>query len=132
MAIVYANDPDLAADEFIAVVRASGLQRPVDDVGRIGAMLRNANVTVTARESGRLVGVSRGVSDFAYCFYLSDLAVDPACQGSGIGRRLIEESHQLAGLHTTLILLAAPEAETYYPHIGLQHHESCWIVPRCN
>ena len=29
-----------------------------------------------------------------------------------------------------LLLIAAPQAETYYPHIGLQQHGSCWYVPR--
>jgi hypothetical protein len=34
------------------------------------------------------------------------------------------------GLHTTLTLLAAPKAQTYYPHIGMVKHESGWIIPR--
>ena len=132
MAIVYAKEETLAEDEFIGVLVASGLaeRRPVGDPERIAAMLRHANVTVTARDEGRLVGVSRGLSDFAFCFYLSDLAVDRAYQGRGIGRRLIEESHKAADLRTMLILLAAPGAATYYPHVGLQHFESCWIIPK--
>lgn len=132
MAIVYAEEPALSAEEFVAVLTASGLaeRRPVDKPDRIAAMLRHANVTVTARDEGRLVGVSRGLSDFGFSFYLSDLAVDRGWQGQGIGRRLIEESHKAAGHETMLILLAAPGAATYYPHVGLQHFDSCWIIPR--
>ena len=92
-------------------------------------MLRNADIIVTARDDdGRLVGVSRAISDFHYCTYLSDLAVDASVQRRGIGKRLIRETHSAAGLNTTLILLSAPAAREYYPHIGLQSHGSCWII----
>jgi predicted N-acetyltransferase YhbS len=60
---------------------------------------------------------------------LSDLAVDEQFQGQGIGRELIRRTHETAGLQTTLILLAAPKAMTYYPHIGMTQHESCWLIP---
>lgn len=132
MTIAYAREDDLGRDEFVAVLEASGLaeRRPVGEPGRIDAMLAYANVIVTARDGGRLVGIARGLSDFSYCFYLSDLAVDQAFQGRGIGRALIARSHEEAGLDTTLILIAAPKAASYYPHIGLTPGEGCWIVPR--
>ena len=130
MGIVYAEEKALRADEFISVLKASGLdeRRPLHDLTRIEAMLRNANVTVSARDNGRLVGVSRGLSDFAFCFYLSDLAVAREYQGRGIGRQLISRSHRLAGAQCT-ILTAAPGAATHYPHIGMVHVENCWIIP---
>jgi predicted N-acetyltransferase YhbS len=93
-------------------------------------MLRHADLIVTARAGEQLVGVSRAITDFSYCTYLSDLAVDEAWQRRGIGRELIRRTHEAAGLMTTLILLSAPAAREYYPHIGMQRHDSCWIVPR--
>jgi predicted N-acetyltransferase YhbS len=85
-------------------------------------------VILTARSEGKLVGVSRAITDFAYCTYLSDLAVDVEFQGCGIGRKLIRRTHEAAGTQTRLILLAAPAATSYYPHIGMQQHESCWMI----
>ena len=82
------------------------------------------------RMEGLLVGVSRAISDFGYCTYLSDLAVDVAHQKSGIGKELVRRTHEAAGLHTTLILLAAPKAQSYYPHVGMRKHESCWVIAR--
>jgi predicted N-acetyltransferase YhbS len=79
---------------------------------------------------GRLVGISRALSDFCYCTYLADLAVDQSFQKRGIGRELIRRTHEAAGLRTMLILLAAPKAESYYPHIGMDKHPSCWTRPR--
>ena len=131
MTIRYAIEPDLGADEFVDVLRRSTLaeRRPVDDRSRIGAMLENADVIATARdEAGLLVGVARAVTDYSYCCYLSDLAVDVAFQGHGIGRELIRRTHEAGGPGTTLVLIAAPKAKTYYPHIGMQPHDSCWIV----
>ena len=127
--IEYAVEPGLGVDEFIDVLRRSTLaeRRPVDDAGAMAGMLAHADVIVTARDSRRLlVGVSRAITDFSYCTYLSDLAVDEAFQRQGIGRELIRRTHSAAGLKTNLILLAAPKAETYYPHIGMLHHNSCW------
>jgi predicted N-acetyltransferase YhbS len=56
--------------------------------------------------------------------------VDEAYQRRGIGKELIRRTHEAAGRRTTLILLAAPKAQGYYPRIGLTRHESCWIIPR--
>lgn len=96
----------------------------------IAGMLAHAGLIVTARDGELLVGVARSLTDFSYCTYLSDLAVDTAFQGQGIGRELIRLTHEVAGRHTTLILLAAPQARTYYPHIGMRQHESCWVADR--
>jgi GNAT superfamily N-acetyltransferase len=132
MTVTYQLEPELDTAEFIDVLVRSTLaeRRPVDRPDVITAMLRHADVVVTARVAGQLVGVSRAISDFSYCTYLSDLAVDEAYQGQGIGRELIRRTHEAAGFDTTLILLAAPNARTYYPHIGMRAHESCWILPR--
>ena len=127
--IDYQLEPELSAEEFIDVLVRStlGERRPVDDRERIESMLKNADLIVTARSNGRLVGVSRAITDFAFCTYLSDLAVDESCQKQGIGRKLIERTHEAAGLMTRLILIAAPKARSYYPHIGMVPHDSCWM-----
>ena len=127
--IDYQLEPQLSAEEFIDVLVRStlGERRPVDDRERIESMLKNADLIVTARSNGRLVGVSRAITDFTFCTYLSDLAVDESCQKQGIGRKLIERTHEAAGLMTRLILIAAPTARSYYPHIGMVPHDSCWM-----
>lgn len=132
MAIVYALEPQLSAVEFQAVLVSSTLaeRRPANDLDRLNRMLRAANIIATARDEGRLIGISRAVTDFSYCCYLSDLAVDSTYQRQGIGKRLIEETHRAAGDETTLWLVAAPAAESYYPRIGMHHVKSAWSWPR--
>jgi len=130
--VAYSLEPDLQPDEFTDVLVRStlGERRPIDRPDVIRAMLRHADLIATARVEGRLVVVSRAITDFSYCTYLSDLAVDEAFQRRGIGRELIRRTHEAAGLHTSLILLSAPKAQTYYPHIGMQRHDSCWYIRR--
>jgi GNAT superfamily N-acetyltransferase len=130
--ITYQLEPELSAAEFLDILTRSTLaeRRPVGERTTIEQMLAAADVILTARHLGKLVGISRAITDFSYCTYLSDLAVDQEFQRRGIGRELISRTHAAAGLGTTLILLSAPAARTYYPHIGMQQHDSCWILPR--
>jgi predicted N-acetyltransferase YhbS len=132
MDVIYQRESDLDPDAFIDLLVRSTLaeRRPVDEPDTIRKMLANASLILTARDDGLLVGVSRAITDFCYCTYLSDLAIDQAYQRRGIGRELIRRTHEAAGLGTTLILLAAPKAQDYYPRVGMIRHESCWIVPR--
>ena len=128
--ITYANEPGLTAEEFIDVLNRSTLaeRRPIDDLCTITGMLANADIIITARTDGHLVGVARSISDNHYCTYLSDLAVDEDFQRQGIGKQLIHETHKAIGFRGSLILLAAPKAREYYPRIGMEPHDSCWMA----
>ncbi len=90
-------------------------------------MLLHASLILTARDAGKLVGVARSLSDFAYCTYLSDLAVDVEYQRQGIGVELIRQT-QLRAPQARLILLSAPAATGYYPKIGMARHEFCYYL----
>lgn len=127
--IAYRLGNDLDLDKVIELYRAStlGQRRPVDDRARMETMLRNANLVVTAWEADLLVGISRCVSDFSYCTYLSDLAVRESHQKLGIGRELIQRT-RAAGGEANVILLAAPKAVDYYPRIGFTHHPHAWML----
>jgi len=127
----YLVEPELSVAEFREILVHSTLseRRPVADGACLQGMLKHADVIVTARSGdGQLVGVSRAITDFHYCTYLSDLAVHEAWQRRGIGRELLARTHAAAGKQTTLILLSAPKARDYYPHIGMEQHDSCWLT----
>lgn len=114
-------------DATIAVYRASSLgeRRPIDDRDRMRAMLRNANLVVTAWDGELMVGIARCLSDFQYITYLADLAVRTPYQRIGIGKELIRHA-RAAAPNAEIVLLAAPDAESYYPHIGFTHHPQAW------
>jgi len=115
-------------DAVLAVYRASTLaeRRPIDDRERMRAMLRNANLVVTAWDGETMVGIARSLSDYAYVTYLSDLAVRVSHQRCGIGKELIRHT-RAAAPKAEIVLLAAPAAETYYPHVGFTHHPQAWV-----
>jgi GNAT superfamily N-acetyltransferase len=130
MNIEYSYDRKITPAQFIDVLRRStlGERRPVDDPARIADMLAHANLICTAWDGDIPVGVSRSLTDFSYCCYLSDLAVDVAYQKTGIGKRLVELTQSRLHPQCKIILLAAPKAESYYPKIGFRHFHSAWTL----
>jgi ribosomal protein S18 acetylase RimI-like enzyme len=128
--IDYRTGNDLDLDVVIDLYRAStlGERRPVNDRERMATMLRNANLVVTAWDAKLLVGIARSLTDFSYATYLSDLAVRVSHQRSGIGKELIRRTQQAGGPHALVVLLAAPAAVDYYPHLGFTKHSSAWTL----
>ncbi len=129
MSVAFAIEPTLDVDEMIDVFRRSGLaeRRPMDQPELLARMAAGGNLIVTARDQGRLVGLARSVTDFAYCVYLSDLATDTAYQGRGIGTRLIAMTQDAAGPDANLVLISAPDAMVFYRRIGLENTPAAWI-----
>jgi predicted N-acetyltransferase YhbS len=130
MLIRYEYNQSISREQFVSLLKRSTLaeRRPIDDADRIDSMLRHANLVCTAWDAERLVGVARSITDFAYCCYLSDLAVDIDYQKQGIGKQLIRLTQSLLGERAKLILLSAPKATEYYPKIGFDPHSSAWTI----
>jgi len=131
MNLRYETSRQISADEFIDLLKRSTLaeRRPVDEPKCIQAMLQHANLLCTAWDGEKLVGIARSVTDFEYCCYLSDLAVDEKYQKKGIGKELIKQTKSKLGDKAKVILLSAPKAEAYYPKIGFDAHRSAWVLP---
>lgn len=128
--IQYRGDREISPEQLAEVFRHSGIRRPVDDLPRLAAMLKHANVLITAWHGEQLVGVARALSDLSYCCYLSDLAVDARYQKQGIGGNLIDRVRTAIGDKSMLLLLAAPEAMAYYPKVGFEPVANAWIIKR--
>lgn len=114
-------------EEFIHVLEASTLarRRPMDDAPLLAQMVKGANLWVTAREDGKLIGFMRGISDFCYRTFIADLAVIEAYQGKGIGRGMLVKTREIAPT-SRLILFAAEDAEGFYQKLGFHLHERCY------
>lgn len=133
MNVTYHINAQITAEEFRAVLAASGINRPIDDLPRLQRMLDQAQLIVTARDdddAGKLIGIARSLTDFCFACYMSDLAVDRAYQNRGIGRQLIDVTRHAISDQTTLLLIAAPTADAYYPKVGFDRLERGWLIPR--
>ena len=128
--IMYCINGPLNPEAVATVLRGSGIRRPVDDVDRIRRMVEGGNLIVTAWDGERLVGIARALTDFSYCCYLSDLAVDKTYQRQGIGKELVRRVREEIGEESMLLLLSAPEAMEYYPKLGFEKVANAWIIHR--
>ncbi|HEX5514292.1 MAG TPA: GNAT family N-acetyltransferase [Gammaproteobacteria bacterium] len=128
MAIEFKTNAGISAEQFIDLLQRSTLaaRRPVEDRECIEGMLRHANLTVTAWDGDKLVGIARSITDFYYACYLSDLAVDESYQRAGIGRTLVARTQQALGPRCKIRLVSAPAATAYYPKLGFVQNPQCW------
>ncbi len=132
MAIKYKVNFKISTEQFreLLINSTLGERRPIDDPDCLGGMLANSNLTVTAWDSEKLIGIARSMTDFHYACYLSDLAVDKRYQRKGIGKKLQSLTQDQLGQKCKLILVAAPGANQYYEHIGFTNNQRCWILNR--
>lgn len=132
MNITYSVNEKITKHDFADVLVRSGLskRRPVDDPERLEKMVKNANLIVLAKDAGLIVGIARVITDFAYCSYLSCLAVDIQYQRKGVGKKLIERVREIIGDSSNLVLLSAPGVDKYYLQLGFEKSEKAFVLPR--
>lgn len=128
MNIQFKVNTTISAEAVIEVFKSSGINRPIDNIARMQAIIDNSNLIVTAWDGDSLIGIARSVTDFNYCCYLSDLAVKKEHQKSGIGKTLIELTQSSSGEQTMLVLLSNGPAMEYYPKVGFDKAENGFII----
>ncbi len=130
MTIEYRHNAAITAEQAIDLYNRStlGERRPVHRPDIFESMLKHSNLTISAWQGARLVGIARALTDFAYVAYLSDLAVDREYQRQGIGRCLVQETKQRLWPECMIVLLAAPAANEYYAKLGFEPNPRGWVL----
>lgn len=128
--IHYSDDTKVNAKDVATVFKNSGIRRPFEDLDRIQRMIDQADVIITAWIDDKMIGVARAITDFSYCCYLSDLAIDADYQKEGIGKELVKQVQDKIGDQCSLILLSAPGAMEYYPKIGFDKVDNAFVIKR--
>jgi GNAT superfamily N-acetyltransferase len=130
--ILYRHDAEITVEQAIDLYKRStlGERRPVHRPDIFAGMLKHADITITAWDGEKLVGIARTLTDYTYVAYLADLAVDADYQRQGIGKRLVGETKQKLGPECMIVLLAAPQANDYYPKLGFEHNPRAWMLKR--
>jgi ribosomal protein S18 acetylase RimI-like enzyme len=130
MDIVYKETKEISALDLSRVFERSEMSRPFKDMDRLERMINHADIIITAWIDDQMVGVARAITDYSYCCYLSDLAVDKEYQKLGIGKNLVELLQRKLGEEVSLVLLSAPTAIDYYPRIGFNSTDKAFLIPR--
>lgn len=128
--IIYKDTKEVEAEDVAKVFMRSGIKRPFEDTERIRKMIANADIIITAWSGNKMIGIARALTDYSYCCYLSDLAVDRSYQKSGIGTKLVDILREKIGDECSLILISAPDAVDYYPRIGFEKSDKAYVIKR--
>ena len=116
----------ISAEEYIDFLKRTdlGSQYPKERfTDRIAKLVKTASISLVARnENGTVVGVLFGLTDFAYWLYITDLGVDRAYTGQGIGRQLMRIAHNIAGgeRDIAVYLIANEKAVGFYEKLGMK------------
>ena len=120
------DDERISEKEFIVFLKRTdlGSQYPKERFEeRISKLVNIVSISLAARnEKGLLVGILFGLTDYAYWLYVTDLGVDRAYQGQGIGKRLMKTSHDRAGgeKDIAVYLIAHQNAVPFYERLGMK------------
>lgn len=116
----------ISAEEYIGFLKRTdlGSQYPEERFAdRIAKLVKTVSISLVARnENGTVVGVLFGLTDYAYWLYITDLGVDRAYTGQGIGRLLMKTAHEIAGgeKDIAVYLIANENAVGFYEKLGMK------------
>lgn len=116
----------LTPEEYIEFLKRTdlGSQYPRERFEeRIPRLLEKTSLSLAAvDETGKIVGVLMGLTDFAYWLFVTDLGVDRGCVRQGIGAQLMRKAHALAGGEKDIgvYLVANSRAVPFYEKLGME------------
>ncbi|WP_286238765.1 GNAT family N-acetyltransferase [Neptuniibacter halophilus] len=129
MALVISLNDQIQEAEVVALYRANGWSS-AEKPEKLLPALRGSDRLVTARESGRLIGIGNAISDGHLVVYYPHMLVHPDFQGRGIGRQMMQQLLQCyEGFHQQM-LTADGDAVAFYQRMGFSpagQTRSMWI-----
>ena len=124
------KDAAIDAVELRALFVASGMIGRAHDSDELTARVASGSTeTVSAWDTGRLIGFARIISDEATNALISTVAVAPRWQDRGLGRRLMLAL--MEGRETLKLMLDAREGtEAFYDRLGFKPVGTARVRPR--
>ncbi|MGM9607443.1 MAG: GNAT family N-acetyltransferase [Oscillospiraceae bacterium] len=112
----------LSVEDFLALRQKVGFQPLGEDQAR--RVLEHTAYVAAARREGRTIGVTRLLFDYGTDAYITDVIVDPAFQGHGVGKLLVADvlnyvkQNAVPGTRVACSLYANPGKERFYESLG--------------
>ncbi len=112
-------EDDIETDEVIDLYKTNGWSSAEKPEKLIPA-LKNSDALVTARISGKLVGIGNAISDGSLVVYYPHMLVHPDHKGKGIGRCMMELSQRRYASFHQQMLNADRNAIGFYKSLGFE------------
>lgn len=129
MQLEISMDDQIKTEEVLEIYKAndwSSANKPIE----LMAALRNSHSLVTARGTGKLVGIGNAISDGHLVVYFPHMLVHPLFQRKGVGRQMMAAMlHKYSGFHQQM-LTADGKAIEFYESLGFVRAgktEPMWI-----
>ena len=112
-------EDNFESDEVIELYKANGWSSAEKPEKLIPA-LKNSDALVTARISGKLVGIGNAISDGSLVVYYPHMLVHPEHKGKGIGRSMMELLQKRYESFHQQMLTADFDAVEFYKSLGFE------------
>jgi len=110
---------DIETDEVIELYKVNGWSS-AEKPEKLMPALKNSDALVTARISGKLVGIGNAISDGSLVVYYPHMLVHPDHKGKGIGRAMMKLlQRRYASFHQQM-LNADKDAIGFYKSLGFE------------
>ncbi|MCU7878209.1 MAG: GNAT family N-acetyltransferase [Candidatus Thiodiazotropha sp. (ex Lucinoma borealis)] len=129
MEVLISISDSISEDEVIDIYKANKWSS-ADKPKELLAALNNSHTLVTARTSGKLIGIGNAISDGHLVVYYPHMLVHTDYQGKGIGRKMMEVMQSVYGDFHQQMLTADGEAVKFYQALGFERAgkaEPMWI-----
>jgi len=107
-----------SAEEYVSLRIKAGLWPKQLEAAKKG--LANSLYAVTIREKEKLVAMGRVIGDGGCFFEIVDIAVDPKCQGQGLGKKVMMyiEKYISENAHTDSYVSMIANTPLFYEKFG--------------
>ena len=112
-------EDDIGTNEVIKLYKANGWSSAEKPEKLIPA-LKNSDALVTARISGKLVGIGNAISDGSLVVYYPHMLVHPDYKSKGVGRAMMELLKQKYSSFHQQMLTADVDTIGFYKSLGFE------------
>jgi len=129
MEVIISLTDKIESDEVVALYKANNWSAANKPQKLLNA-LRNSHSLVTARASGKLIGLGNAISDNYLVVYYPHMLVHPQYQRKGIGKKMMDVlKEEYTGFHQQM-LTADSQAIKFYKSMGFEkagNTEAMWV-----
>lgn len=128
--IIYKVNHSISVDDFLNLINQSPLDTlvPSDNLALLDSMLNNADLLISAWVDEQLVGFARGITDFSFCCYISEIAVDSEYLHQGVGKHLLRLTAEELPPECQIIFRSTPDSQNTYPKLGFTPIPHIWHI----